>query len=224
MALDRTMRRRFDLLVFDWDGTLADSAAHIVGSIQGAFHDLSLPVPDEMRARHVIGLGLADALAYLLPALPREHYSSVAERYRHHYIAREQNVRLFAGAREGLERLRAAGFLLGVATGKSRAGLDRAIEWTGLREVFHATRCADEGRPKPDPEMLVRLMEALGIGRERTLMIGDTAHDLEMARDAGVAGLAVAYGAHEQSKLNALSPVGCMASFGELMEWLDANA
>jgi phosphoglycolate phosphatase len=218
------MGKRYDLLVFDWDGTLVDSAAHIVESIQAACRDLELPVPSDAQARYIIGLGLADAMAHLLPALPPARYPDVAERYRHHYTRGDQRVRLFEGAREGIERLHARGFLLGVATGKSRRGLDRALQDSGLRPFFCASRCADEGFPKPHPEMLLHLIEILSVSPERTLMIGDTSHDLEMARGAGVPAVAVAYGAHEAAHLKPLAPVACVASFAELIAWLETHA
>jgi phosphoglycolate phosphatase len=216
--------KRFDLLVFDWDGTVVDSAAHIVASIQAACVDLEVAVPSVERARHIIGLGLQDALQYLLPKLPAAHYPRLAERYRVHYLSGGDVVQPFAGLREGISRLHAAGYLLGVATGKSRRGLDRALEDTGLRAYFHASRCADEGLPKPHPEMLQVLMRQLGVPAGRTLMIGDTTHDLAMARDAGVMALAVTYGAHPMEELQALAPAACLCSAVELIAWLDTNA
>jgi phosphoglycolate phosphatase len=218
------MGKRYDLLVFDWDGTLVDSAGHIVESIQAACRDLELPVPSDEQARYIIGLGLVDAMAYLLPMLPPAQYPRLAERYRHHYTSGDHRVRLFEGAREGIERLHTRGFLLGVATGKSRRGLDRALQDSGLQPFFCASRCADEGFPKPHPDMLLRLMEILSVPPERTLMIGDTSHDLEMARGARVPAVAVTYGAHEAGYLKAQEPVACVSSFAELIAWLEAHA
>jgi phosphoglycolate phosphatase len=216
--------RRFDLLVFDWDGTVVDSAAHIVASIQSACLDLGLAAPNDERARYIIGLGLADALRHLLPELPPSEYPRLAQRYRHHYLSGEEKVVPFAGVREGIARLNRAGFTLGVATGKSRRGLDRALADTGLADLFHASRCADEGFAKPHPDMLLFLMDALNVSAARTLMIGDTTHDLEMARNAGVAAVAVSYGAHDAAQLRALAPLSCADSVDELMAWLAANA
>jgi phosphoglycolate phosphatase len=218
------MGKQFDLLVFDWDGTVVDSAGHIVDSIQAACRDLDLAVPSPERARYIIGLGLADAMAYLLPDLPPTEYVRLADRYRFHYLAGDHRVTLFEGLREGLVQLHARGFLLGVATGKSRRGLDRALQDSGLQPFFHLSRCADEGFPKPHPEMLIYLMDMLGVAPQRTLMIGDTSHDLEMARAAGVTGLAVTYGAHEEASLRAFAPAACIASSPELIAWLQANA
>lgn len=216
--------KRFDLLVFDWDGTVVDSAAHIVDSLQAACRDIGQPVPSAERARYIIGLGMADAMAYLLPDLAQSEYARLAERYRFHYLAGDHRVALFDGIQEGLSQLHGRGFLLGIATGKSRRGLDRALQDSGLQPFFHLSRCADEGFPKPHPEMLIYLMDMLRVDPQRTLMIGDTSHDLEMARAAGVAGLAVTYGAHEAAALQALAPVACIASAPDLVEWLQGNA
>jgi phosphoglycolate phosphatase len=217
------MGKRFDLLVFDWDGTLVDSAQHIVASIQAAAHDLGLATPPDDRARHIIGLGLADAMAYLFPELASAEYPRLAERYRHHYLAGDRELTLFSGAFEGIQAFRAAGFALAVATGKSRQGLNRALETFGLGPFFHASRCADEGLSKPHPDMLHYLMSALGAGPERTLMIGDTTHDLQMAKNAGVAAVAVGYGAHTRAHLEAEGPLACVESFAELEQWVTEN-
>lgn len=217
------MGQRFDLLVFDWDGTLMDSAAHIASSLQAAFRDLALPVPSETHARHVIGLGLEDAMMYLNPGLDRGRYEDVVERYRVHFLAGDQEVGLFPAVAEGIAALNQAGYLMAVATGKSRRGLDRSLLATGLAPYFHASRCADEGFPKPHPQMLHAIMEMLGAPPERTLMIGDTTHDLQMAQNAGVAALAVTYGAHLPANLEGMQPLGCVGSFGQLMQWLKQN-
>ena len=216
-------RRRFDLVVFDWDGTLMDSAAAITRSLQSACRDLDFPVPAEERARYVIGLGLDDAMAHILPDLDPSHYPSVRERYRHHFLLNDAGTTLFPGARETIKGLHEAGFLLAVATGKSRRGLDRALAATGLRPYFHATRCADEAASKPHPAMLLELMDELGVAPERTLMIGDTTHDMGMARAAGVARLAASYGAHARQTLLEYEPLACAADFHELRAWLVRN-
>jgi phosphoglycolate phosphatase len=216
-------RRAFDLIVFDWDGTLMDSAAAIVAAIQAASRDLELPAPDEQRARHVIGLGLADALAYLFPELAASEHEAVAGRYRHHYFAGDHEIPLFEGVGEMIDELAASGFLLAVATGKGRRGLDRALAATGLATAFHATRCADEAFSKPHPAMLLELMDELGIDAARTLMIGDTTHDLQMARNARVAPLAVTYGAHTSECLRACAPLACLDSVTALRAWFAAN-
>ncbi|HZI84741.1 MAG TPA: HAD-IA family hydrolase [Casimicrobiaceae bacterium] len=215
--------RRFRLLVFDWDGTLADSTAIIAASIQQACCDLGLPVPAEVAARFVIGLGLGDALRQVAPTLAPADYPRLSERYREHYLARDPEIPLFAGVREMLDELDALGFLLAVATGKSRVGLTRALSQQGLEARFVASRCADEGFPKPHPDMLLALMERCGVGPAETLMIGDTSHDLELARNAGASAVAVTYGAHGADGLAALSPLALVSSVAELHAWLKAN-
>jgi len=218
------MARRFELLVFDWDGTLMDSAAAITASLQAACRDLDLPVPSDEDARFIIGLGLNDAMTRVLPSLAPADYPRVVERYRHHFLADDNRVALFPGARDTVAELHEAGFVLAVATGKTRRGLDRELAATGLGAYFRATRCADEGFSKPHPGMLQHLMAELGAEGKRTLMIGDTTHDMEMARSAGVARLGVAYGAHARHELLAFDPVGCVDAIAELRAWLRANA
>lgn len=218
------MAKRFELLVFDWDGTLLDSAGAIVSAIQAACRDLDLPEPPDERARHVIGLGLGDALRHAVPELPEARYPQMVERYRHHYLSHDHELQLFAGAAELIEELARTGFLLAVATGKSRLGLDRALEASGLGVFFQSSRCADECFSKPHPQMLEELMDEFAVPRERTLMIGDTTHDLQMARNAGVAALAVAYGAHPAAALDALAPLARLHRVEELAQWLRTHA
>lgn len=218
------MPKQFELLVFDWDGTLMDSAASISSSLRAACADLELPVPSEESARYVIGLGLADSLKYLLPDYPPSGYPALLERYRHHFVRQDRETTLFNGAADTLRALHEQGFTLAVATGKSRRGLDRALEATGLRDVFHATRCGDEGFTKPHPGMLLWLLDVLNVNRERALMIGDTSHDMEMAAAAAVARLGVAYGAHPRDNLLKHAPLACLDTFTELSQWLKTYA
>ncbi|MGZ5139868.1 MAG: HAD-IA family hydrolase [Burkholderiales bacterium] len=218
------MRKRFELLVFDWDGTLMDSTASIAAALQGACRDLGHPVPSERDARYVIGLGLNDALAHVLPGVATSEYGSVVERYRHHFLLADGGTTLFSGVSEMIRGLRDEGHLLAIATGKSRRGLDRALESTGLRQYFDATRCADEGHSKPHPGMLQWIIETLSMSPERTLMIGDTTHDMEMARAAGVERLALAHGAHERAALLEYTPLACLNNCVELKTWLAQNA
>ena len=206
--------------MFDWDGTLMDSAAAITESLQAACRDLDLPVPSEERARYVIGLGLNDAMSHILPGLAPARYQEVVARYRVHFLKHDPDTGLFPGAAETVAGLHDAGFLLAVATGKSRRGLERALAATDLKPYFHATRCADEGHSKPHPGMLLGLMEELGVVSDRTLMIGDTTHDLEMARAAGVASLGAAYGAHAREALLEHGPLACVEDIGSLRAWL----
>jgi len=216
--------RRYELIVFDWDGTLMDSAGTIVHCVQAAATDLGLEPPAEERARHIIGLGLVDALRHALPDLPEARYADLVERYRHHYLSRDHELVLFQGAEDVVRGLAESGRRLGVATGKSRRGLDRALEHSGLGPYFHATRCADECHSKPHPQMLEELMEEFAVPPEATLMIGDTTHDLLMASNAGVAAVAVSYGAHPRAALDAAVSLYCAASVAELAAWLDQNA
>lgn len=218
------MVQKFDLLVFDWDGTLLDSTAAIVDAVQAACRDLGQPEPSDEQARHAIGLGLADALRHSVPGLSVERFPQMLERYRHHYLARDHELHLFDGAAELIAQLHAAGFLLAVATGKSRQGLDRALSYCGLGIYFSASRCADECFSKPHPQMLDELMVEFAVPPERTLMIGDTTHDLQMAINAGVAGLAVDYGAHPAKALDALNPLARLHTIVELAHWLGTNA
>ena len=216
--------RRFDLIVFDWDGTLFDSTALIAQCIQGACRDLDLPVPDDQRAAYVIGLGLHDALQHVVPGLALERYPELGRRYRHHYFARQHELVLFPGTLALLQALKARNHWLAVATGKSRAGLDEALAHSSLHRVFDATRTADETASKPDPRMLNELMREFGAEPQRTLMIGDTTHDLLLAANAGTASLGVSYGAHAPEAFAAHGPLAVLQSTAELQDWLLANA
>jgi len=218
------MAKRFELIVFDWDGTLMDSTGAIVASIKAAATDLGIEPPSDERASHIIGLGLIDALRHALPDLPTERYQDVALRYRQHYMARDHELTLFAGAEAMIEELAGAGHALAVATGKTRKGLERAFEVSGLGSRFLGSRCADECHSKPHPQMLEELMDEFAVAPEATLMIGDTTHDLLMARNAGVAALGVAYGAHPRAALEAEAPLYCAADVAQLAAWLRQNA
>lgn len=215
-----TGTRRFRLVVFDWDGTLADSTDLIAEAIRRACGAVGRPVPSPAAARYVIGLGLTDALAHVAPGLTAAEQRELAGHYRRHYLDGEPDIPLFDGARDMLADLDASGFLLAVATGKTRAGLDRAIARNALAGRFHATRCADEGFPKPHPDMLLALMDRLSVGPRETLMIGDTTHDLDLARNAGASAVAVAWGAHDAAGLASREPLATVHSVGELRRWL----
>ena len=201
-----------------------DSTAAIAEAIQAASRDLGLPVPPRERASHVIGLGLKDSLSIAVPELPESRYREFAAAYRRHFVAREPTMTLFPGVRELLGRLRAQGYALAVATGKSRQGLDRALAASALGECFAATRCADETHPKPHPAMLNELMAELSFVPRQLLMIGDTSHDVEMAHSARVDAVAVAYGAHPEDSLRAQRPRGVVRSVVELDAWLGEHA
>jgi phosphoglycolate phosphatase len=214
---------RYRLLVFDWDGTIIDSAASIVECIREASRELGLEVPERSRASHVIGLGLHDAMRIAVPGLPAQRYPEFVASYRKHFLAREDSMQLFDGMRELLDGL-SKKHLLAIATGKSRRGLDRALDSSKLKPYFAASRCADETNPKPHPAMLLEIMDNLGVESSSSLMIGDTSHDMEMARAAGVDALAVTYGAHPEEGLLACGPLSCVADVKSLDVWLKTNA
>jgi phosphoglycolate phosphatase len=216
-------QRRFDLIAFDWDGTLSDSTGLIVQCIQSACRDVGAAVPAQADAAYVIGLGLRDALERVAPGLPQERYPELALRYRHHYLASQHALLLFDGTLEMLQALKARNHLLAVATGKNRRGLDEALQHAQLKGLFHATRTADETMSKPHPLMLQELMRELGVPPQRTLMVGDTTHDLELARNAGAASLGVSYGAHASAAFDAFGPLHVAHSTRELHDWLLAH-
>jgi phosphoglycolate phosphatase len=217
-------RKQFDLIVFDWDGTLMDSTATIVKCIQASAKDLGLPIPSRDAASHVIGLGLGEALQVVLPDVDPKYYPRMVERYRYHYLSKDHELTLFDGVHEMLQELSQQGYFLAVATGKSRVGLNRSLNAAGLLSTFDATRCADETFSKPHPAMLQELTRELGQDLRRTVMIGDTTHDLMMAQNAGSAGIAVEYGAHPVDQLQACKPVYSARSVLELHQWLNENA
>jgi phosphoglycolate phosphatase len=214
---------KFDLIVFDWDGTLFDSTALIVRCIQNACEDVGAPRPDDAQAAYVIGLGLTDALRHVAPGLPPERYPALGARYRHHYVASQHELSLFPGTVAMLQALKAREHRLAVATGKGRRGLDDALSHSQLHGLFDSTRTADETASKPDPRMLAELMDELGVAPARTLMIGDTTHDLQLARNAGTAGVAVSFGAHERDSFDAFAPLHVAHSTRELHDWLLAH-
>ena len=218
------MAKKFDLLVFDWDGTLLDSTGAIVEAVKATCRDLDLPEPPDEHARQVIGLGLIDALRHSAPDLAEDRFPQMVERYRHHYLSRDHELHLFDGAGELIAELHGSGFLLAVATGKSRQGLNRSLMHCGLGRYFSATRCADECLSKPHPQMLEELMEEFSVSAARTLMIGDTTHDLQMAVNAGVAGLAVTYGAHSVETLDAVSSLARLHDIAELARCVRSHA
>ena len=218
-----TSASRFRLVVFDWDGTLIDSTAAIVDALRAAAADLGLPVPSRERAAHVIGVGLFEAIRIAVPTIEREQLPDFVVRYRHHYFALDQRLEPFAGVPQLLGELVDAGAWLAVATGKSRAGLDRALKQTDWARHFVTTRCADEGAPKPDPWMLRDICEEVGVDPVEVLMVGDTTHDLGMARAAGTGAIAVTYGAHPRGELETEPSLAMVDSIVELRESLLAR-
>ena len=215
--------RNFDLIAFDWDGTLFDSTQIIVRCIQAAVRDVGGTVPTDKEAGYVIGLGLMQALAHAAPDVPPEKYPQLGERYRHHYAAHFNDLSLFDGVLPLLDALRARGHLLAVATGKSRRGLDEVLRTVELKGMFDGSRTADETAGKPDPLMLRELMAEFDVAPARVLMVGDTTHDLQMAVNAGCPSVGVSYGAHEPGAFAVLSPRHVAHSVQDLHDWLLAN-
>ena len=210
----------FDLIAFDWDGTLFDSTQIIVRSIQLAVADVGGTVPSNEAASYVIGLGLMEALAHAAPDVPQARYPELGKRYRHHYAVHQNDITLFEGVVPLLLDLKERGHFLTVATGKSRCGLDEALQAVELKGCFDSSRTADETAGKPHPRMLHELMSEFGVKPERTLMIGDTTHDLQMALNAGCASVGVSYGAHEPTAFEPLKPRVVAHSVQELQRWL----
>ena len=212
---------RFRLLVFDWDGTLMDSAARIVSSIQRAATDVRLPVPKVTDVQEVIGLDLGGAIGRLFPRTSSILQERMVARYRHYYLTADATpTPLFDGVAETLEALATDGYTMAVATGKGRRGLDQALRESGLAHVFAASRCPDEAPSKPNPQMLLELMDELRATWQETLMVGDTEYDMAMARNAGARGLAVTYGVHAGDRLLREGAIDLLPSIHALPPWL----
>lgn len=216
--------RQFDLIAFDWDGTLFDSTAIITRCIQLAVVDVGGQLPSDKDAAYVIGLGLMQALAHAAPDVPAHKYPELGARYKHHYAVHQNDISLFAGVLPLLAELKARNHVLAVATGKSRRGLNDALKAAQLQGLFDASRTADETAGKPDPRMLQELMQEFGVEPHRVLMVGDTTHDLQMALNAGCPSVGVSYGAHEPDAFTALNPRFVARSVAELHAWLNVHA
>jgi len=215
------MNRQFDLIVFDWDGTLMDSEAKIVRCMQAAADDLGINDPGCDAIRNIIGLGLAEAMQALFPTEDRNKRSQLVERYRRHFLELDAtDMPLFPGVSDGLVRLAEQGYLLAIATGKARRGLNRVLDETGLHHLFVSSRCADETFSKPHPRMLEEILDETGIENARALMVGDTEYDMQMARNANVPGLAVSYGVHARERLLECGALACLNSFPEVCAWV----
>lgn len=208
------------LIVFDWDGTLMDSETQIVHAMFGAIGDLRLESRTADECRNIIGLGLQEAIEVLYPGRDERFVERFVERYRHHWFGNAHDSDLFPGARETLQVLNEAGFSLAVATGKGRTGLDKVLGHTGLAPLFAATRCSDETRSKPHPQMLEEILHELQIDPGHALMVGDTEYDMHMAQQAGVHPVAVSYGVHERQRLLRHEPLVCLDNISELIDWL----
>jgi phosphoglycolate phosphatase len=212
----------YQLIVFDWDGTLMDSAGQIIACMEAAFEDLSLDSPGPDAIRNIIGLGLTEAVSSLVPDADDELVQQLYQAYRRHFLHPDTpSSDLFPGVEETLETLRKADYLLAVATGKGRAGLDKVLADTGLGEYFVVSRCADETFSKPHPEMLNQILDVCGVEGNQALMIGDTEYDLQMATNAGMKSVAVSYGAHEVARLQKHQPLACLDSLTELPAYLN---
>lgn len=213
----------YKLLIFDWDGTIIDSEARIIASMQAAAQELGHDELLPEAIRNIIGLGLPEAIRALIPRLDNAAVELMRQRYSHQFVSRDQTpARLYPGAEETLKRLKTRGYRLAVATGKSRRGLNRVLTQTGLGELFETTRCADETCSKPDPRMLQEILEETGMGPEEAVMIGDTEYDLEMGRRIGMGRVAVSYGAHELERLRRYDPLVEIHRFPEIELWLDS--
>lgn len=218
------MTKQYNLIVFDWDGTLIDSQARIVNCMRAAITDLNLPARTHAQMSNVIGLGLKEALATLYPEGDDVIYDRLVERYRHHFLFEDSTPsELFDGVADMLESLASRGHYLAIATGKGRVGLDKALAETGLGGHFHVTRCADETRSKPHPQMLEEIIDFVGVTAGETLMVGDTEYDMQMANNARAAALAVSYGVHDKARLLACNPVHCVDDVAAMRAWLDSH-
>jgi phosphoglycolate phosphatase len=212
----------YKLLIFDWDGTIIDSASRIVSSMQSAAADCGFPVPSDDEVRNIIGLGLPEAIAVLIPGVDQQGIEQMRLRYGHYYLGEDETpTPLFAGALHSLESMHKRGMRMAVATGKSRRGLKRAFAETGLAYVFETSRCADETTSKPHPHMLEEILAETGVKPEEAVMIGDTEYDLEMGQRAGMDVIAVSYGAHHLDRLKGYNPVLEVHHFPELEQWLE---
>lgn len=214
---------RYAAVLFDWDGTVMDSTYSIASSIQLASADLELPVPSIQQASWVIGLSLESALYRAVPDLTAEQMPLFLERYRYHFMQRDPHIKLFDGILPFMGELRGRQIALGVATGKSRQGLDRVLQQVNLSTFFDATRCADETRSKPDPEMLHQLLAELMLEPEQVLMVGDTVHDIHMAANAGMDSVAVTYGAHDPQTLVKAEPTVMVDNVAQMRDWVLAR-
>jgi len=215
---------KYELIVFDWDGTLMDSQQRIVACVQNAVEDLGLNAPSHEAVSHIIGLGLTEAIDALFPGADASLVQQIAARYREHFLSDHLvPSQLFEGARMVIEQL-SKQYVLAIATGKSRVGLDKVLEQTGLDCYFQTSRCADETRSKPHPQMLEDIMMDMEMLATDTLMIGDTTFDIEMAKNAGVHSLGVSYGVHGEMKLRESGALDCLHTIADLPQWLQLSA
>lgn len=218
------MPQQFDLIVWDWDGTLADSTGMITNAILKAAEQVGLPTVTPQTAGNIIGLGLRESIEALFGEIPADQAQALATQYKLNYYAGESHIPLFHGVADTIKALNKRGFKLAVATGKGRRGLNFALEHTQLGNLFHASKTVDECFSKPHPQMLDELMDELAVLPERTLMIGDTNYDLHMAKNAGVSAIGVTYGAQPPDQWQHLNPIQQFDEFSSLSQWLLAYA
>ena len=215
------MKLKYDLVVFDWDGTLMDSEARIVDCMQRAAADVGVDVPGRAEARDIIGLGLEQAVARLFPRADAARVGAIVDAYRRHWLGDEvAPASMFAGSHELVAELHEAGSLLAVATGKSRKGLEKSLAESGLGGLFHVTRCADETFSKPHPQMLEEILTDLDTAPRRAIMVGDTEYDMQMAANAGVPAVGVTHGVHSAERLLAHGALQCFDDLLSLAHWL----
>lgn len=215
------MNHEAKLIVFDWDGTLMDSVAHIVASLQNAITELNLEPKTDTEVKNIIGLGLREALLALYPQATDIELTALVKRYREHFFDKQNNPsELFTGAKDLIIELDANDYFLAVATGKGRNGLDKVLAETGMGKYFPITRCADEAHSKPHPQMMLDIIDYFGIDANEAIMVGDTEYDLQMANNAAAQSVAVTYGVHEKQRLLDCKPLTCLDSLNDLHEWL----
>lgn len=215
------MKNRFDLIIFDWDGTLVDSIDWIVLSLSKAAEICECKVPEEQAIKDIIGLSIQRATDILFPKIDQKIRKQLIACYSQEFFSKQISPDdLFVGVNDILVELRKKGVLLAVATGKTKAGLDRAVEGTGLNGFFNMTRCADQTASKPKPDMLDDIIEEAGVSRERTVMVGDSIHDMQMAKNAGIASVAVTCGASTYDQLQQFSPLINLQQTTQLLDIL----
>ncbi len=216
------MQRKYQLLIFDWDGTLMDSAQHITSCMRAAITDLAVQPRSDEQIKNIIGLGLEEAILALYPDVDDVFIQQIAESFREHFLFKDKTPSpLFAGVGDVLEALRSEDYYLAIATGKSRRGLDKVLSDTGLEAFFPVTRCADETFSKPHPQMLYELLTDYNIEVCDAIMIGDSEYDLLMANNAKMDALAVSYGVHDVSRLLEQQPLGCVDNIKEIPHWIN---
>jgi len=212
--------KSYDLIIFDWDGTLMDSESKIVNCFRKAVADININYPGDEAVRNIIGLGLKEALDVLIPNQTESTRQQVVDRYREHFLHLDDTeMPLFRGVEEGLKRLQSVNYSLAIATGKARVGLEKVLQHTGLAEHFIISRCADETMSKPHPRMVLDILAETGVPADRAIVVGDTTYDVEMAQRADTDALAVCYGVHHREKLLAQQPIACVENFEAVLEW-----